>query len=606
MSRLIDAMPVRDEERNKAPTGRPVPVRDFVGKFFLLGLLALAGYKKSYRANAPSRTQEGEAVNRLLLATTDYDKVVRQIFPTSNKHGNKCLVAWEATCLWDTPDISFPGHAVLTSLVKSESPQADIFLTQASENHKEHKRDRRSLTGRRLERPCRSESDEQVPRTFDAWREHLRSIVAPGTICQWLGLDRFNDIDLDVVARSEGSVPYIRERKSFSEFYRLFAGGVLSRGDALHVTLERAPLSHLRDPAYLRDRLPDRIEWVPRDPLVTEVEPKIVKRVALMFGFGCDHEEDVGLTTFDNRVRNSGSALRLAAWEAFAGRRDRDGMAYYGDTLENFAKSYLDLVQSVVAKEEDQLKQGDDRASVFGEFYVDVDQNGIPRYLVQTSRPKGKADEEQAAKTTAAADVTSLRLESRFSNVGGKDANGVGLNVASGQHDLLLFNYCPRHLGDQDHLLCFPTTLLAVNPLAGAGIELDDSSWSVQPIETIDGGHVTVSPLSDGQVRLVRDDSIPWNGLPKTFEDFVPLVRFARADPGAEFDVVLSARVDNNMRLEDQSNCPDPKEVLEIAAEALKRRCTADGNGRVILRTLRAKIAEDLPQGEDGGGSEVI
>lgn len=560
----------------------PVPVRDFVGKFFLLGLYSLAGYTPT-KMVGDARTPEGNAVNRMLSATTGKN-TVRPIFEPNG-------AIWEATRYWSNEGVGFPGPDVLTSMVRLIDPRAAVFHSQVIPGEiSAGEPDQRSLAGRRFARSADGDGDP-LP-TLD-WCNLLKTILVPATISERLGLHVFNDNNKDLLTNVTEDGGEINLSVNMFEFYTLFVGSVLDYGGRAEVSLERTTLSQAYEIGPRGGTVPNRI--VPSsqdphvdDPHVTKVLPNRLIRVARLFGFGCELCEESDLGKFGDRIGRSSSALRIAAWDAFAGERERDGQRYYGGSLSEFARSYAALVQSAIdaeAKED----QGADRQGILGEFYIERDHAGKIQQLASATGKATAGKRNTGVEEVGEQGVFRIEENPR-SNLGREDANGVSLTIASGQGMLVLFDYCPRHLDDDDNVIVFPTTRLTLEPVVtGPRIVFDYASWMTGTVPTIDGGEVVVGPGLDEQIKLVRRGPANWDGRPKSFEDLQGLIEVLHAEPHAEFVIALSASLNSDIRFEGQSEEPEAAEALKIALDALKLRAQSGGN-RIILKTLRLKV----------------
>ncbi|MFN3325579.1 MAG: hypothetical protein ACK5AZ_18950 [Bryobacteraceae bacterium] len=540
-----------------------------------------------------TRTPEGRAVNRLLLATTTYVDSVRQIFkiPEGLKSGD--FTEWKTTLYWDDPKVGFLPPDVLPSLIRSEDLMASVFQMEAIDTMAESDLHRRSLTGRRL-----GSGSEDFVVALEEWRNRLKSILAPTTICRWLGLSGFNDHGQELIWRpAEGSY-YLKEDSDVIEFYRLFAGATLRHRGVIDATLERTSLSLAHLP---RDRIPGIIEWTPPEPLVTKVEPRTLIRVARMFGFGCELGEEASLKDFETMVRHDNVERRIKAWQAFAGLRSSAKGEYYGDSLAEFSRAYSELVGSVI-EEEGRQRAGAERDTVFGDFYIGAGGRGRDRFLVDTRGTKSAGPSGPSRpRAVGVQGSIAFGLDSKNPGLSDRDADGVELELSGGQGGVVLFNYCPLHLDGNDNLIAFPKSRLKLVPVPGPRLEFDPESWKSGRVGTVDGGSVEFRPVADNQVRLERTGALPWGNSKRSFREDEMLVTISLAEQGAAFDAELSAAV-SNMRLEDQSDEPDPQAVLDIAIQALSLRCKADGEGRIVLKTVRVETVGTL--GEQEGDSE--
>jgi len=480
---------VEDEQTglNRSGQGDPPPVRDFVGKFLLLGIHALAGHLKTDMKHKVTRTREGRAVNRLLLATTTYVDSVRQIFkvPEGLKQGD--FTEWKTTRYWDDPEVGFLGPDILPSLIRSEDLTASVFQMAAIDTMAEPDLRRRSLTGQRL-----GSGSEDVALALEEWRNRLKSILAPTTICRWLGLSGFNDHGQELLWRPEEGAYYLKEDHDVIEFYRLFCGATLRRGSVIDATLERTSLSRADS---RRDRIPGIIDWSPPEPLVTKVEPRTLIRVARMFGFGCHLSEEASLKDFEALVVHDDVKRRIRAWQAFAGKRVYDSREYYGGSLAEFSHAYSELVRSVI-EEEDKQPAGAERDAVFGDFYIGAGGRGRDRFLVDTRGTKNSGASAPPARGQAGdPDAIAFALDPKAADLPDRNANGVELEISGGQGGVVLFNYCPLHLDGRDNLIVFPKSRLKLAPLPGPRLEFDSRSWKSGRVETVDGGCVEFRPV---------------------------------------------------------------------------------------------------------------
>ena len=353
-------------------TQTPLPVRDFVGKFFVLGLFQLAGYAPTGRLKGKEPPEiegwvEGKIVNRVLLKTLGGKRTVRPIFEPKG-------AIWDATRFRGCLDEEFKFSEYLCSIVAMQGPQKVLgdFTEDpeddSSANSESGLDDKRSLTRRRIRRA--SSGAASKPWSAEELANVLRVVLMPGTISDYLGMGKFNDTNKAVLlggktnegdpqggSETQAGPRRINSIKSMREFYSMFIGSVLTRGDETKVSLERTVLGYESAIGKKGDEVPDRIE-APRDQYrVTLVAPKRLLRVARIFGFGCDLPEDTELGWYGDQIKQS-SQLRFEAWKAFAGEQIDEGnsdgkpMKYYGESLADFTRKYAALIQSAIEAQE--------------------------------------------------------------------------------------------------------------------------------------------------------------------------------------------------------------------------------------------------------------
>ena len=199
----------------------------------------------------------------------------------------------------------------------------------------------------------------------------------------------------------------------------------------------------------------------------------------------------------------------------------------------------------------------------------------------------------------------SLHPEPRTSILG-KDANGVSISfpgIGQGMH--LLFDYCPRIYDDNANIIQFPKTVLRLVPsVTGPKVTFDYDTFKRDDVPTIDGGKVSFHPFGDGRVMLHRHGPSAWDRRASSFgNDGVELVNFSKIEPDSEFDAVLEAPLNSNMRFQGQSESPDAKEALKLAMDALKVRCGSDGN-MVTLKSERHRIVRMQYPSSPASGDE--
>jgi hypothetical protein len=112
---------------------------------------------------------------------------------------------------------------------------------------------------------------------------------------------------------------------------------------------------------------------------LTQVETRILLRLALVFGFGCDCDETETLGAWDT-VMSSAAERRQAVWRTFAGHGEPlpDGREMRGSSLQDFAGDYYEFLKI---------------AATSGTGVVHKPRNPIPRHTL-TQRKGGKKLDE--------------------------------------------------------------------------------------------------------------------------------------------------------------------------------------------------------------------
>lgn len=576
---------------NSQPTqaARPVPVRDFVGKFFLLGLYALAGYVPS-TGSRPERSRQGVAVNRLLLKNGGKNKTgtIRQIFCVPKRGPDIDLGAWKAAEKWGKN--GFPAPEILTAMINSQTGSDHTFLEW--DEQQDGRYDTRSFASRRTQKSAEP-NVPLVPLSFSDWCPVLKSFVKPRTICTWLGIPRLNDNNIAVI---QGTPSKLQDSLQTRPFYQFFAGSVVTHNGYPTASLERTTLSNRNSKGCDRMDVPDSISASPDDPRVTDVEPDILFKVARMFGFGCVLASNDDLSTFDNKVKKADKPLRAAAWHAFAGKQIKDGDTYYGSSLADFSEAYAALVQSVITEEED-LGEGDEKDDIFGEFYTET-----PR-AEQGSTNTHTAERNDNGPPQGGGNLV---LRTLYDEVKLPDSYPGVLEIGTAQGNPLLFNYSPHIVDDHAEVFIFPVTLLKITAcdIPDYGIQFDGSSWKSGKVTASDGSDVTFQPLGHNRIKLTRSVDQPWANLEGSFQFLLEIGVVSYADTDAEFEVELYAPATNNMRLYNQSDRPDPEEVIRIALEAFKMRGDVNDRGQITLNKLRIRVDSGTTDNAAEGDSE--
>jgi hypothetical protein len=178
------------------------------------------------------------------------------------------------------------------------------------------------------------------------------------TVGNLVGADGTNLSDISgAFDTTEPSRVLIKHRKN-RQMLRLFSGAQLRGSDGIIGTLERIPLSRIGN-GYDRDHVissskddGDQNDYRRGEALVTEVETRVLLRLATVFGFSCNCDEFAPLSIWDSAMKSDGEPMRQAAWQAFAGDAQAvaGGREMRGRSLADFSEAYLKLLKTAIAE----------------------------------------------------------------------------------------------------------------------------------------------------------------------------------------------------------------------------------------------------------------
>lgn len=520
-----------DVEDDHAEDGGPIVfVRDFAGKAFLLFLYHDLGYWLR-NAGANEAVFGGGA-----------DEIGRSIAPFFRQN----IRSDQYRRLFERP---FFDAAV--AVLKQGAPFShETFLAAV----KSDRDDGSSLTDRRKTAGSPSSWIYQLSTGHLVWMTaaHLLGIPAkPVDKDEDERKDRKKNVGFGT--QEAGGVPI--QKGSNRWMLQLFSGARLRDESGTIGTLERTPASWVAN-GYKRDHVTTEIteslgntdDYTLRRTFLTQVETRILLRLACGFGFGCNCDVTEPLAVWDSTMTSEGDAWQQAAWEAFAGapRSLAGQFELRGGSLAEFSEAYFALLQTA-------------KAGGFGSLYT-----GRP--ITRTTEARRKVNE----KPDQPGDD---RYEELWLKVDYPDTRTPPCPVDYNLHFLGQSNVglqMTATWSPGERRYAFRDLRLNLN---FKGVQeqfrIPEDSWASQPAPMINGGTVNfdfAGFFPDNALPMHLSDVVGLTTYPIFPGRGVELFRFARATESARFEGELHVRAGSLARVDGQDD-DSAKAALRRAVE---------------------------------------
>lgn len=568
---------VPDQNTLRTDANTWIFVQDFVGKFWFLALCVQAAYRStSDQKNNVALGPTAAALDSILKATTRLG-LVKGSNTLSNLLKRDRPLAQAARDhlpeLTDMDDkaVEAGADAFLDLVLGPQEGAGDLLV--------------KSFVGLRW-------SDVGITEKPSDWFEALEAEIAYETVRKLLDLDSRSALSPKGAFRSAQPHWEIVKRKN-APFFRLFGGSTLRTSDGVVPALERVPLSSAQN--FNPDLLYSKLPWSGKDddPLLTQVPTNAVLRTAQSFGFGGGAGERATIEDFDRTLHDSGIDLRVAAWNAFAGRRhdhETNGVVWYGESLKDFAEAYFKFLRAAATS-----------ADTLPVAYYRGDSPSNAQPLV--TAPDTKTRKSTAMRKDAPPPLEDSRkiIEDQI----GQSTRGTIAYTEFAQN-LLQFQFAARYLDNLDDEFVFPVCELRLDAANALGNVAWDGATVVDgDVASRTGGTVKTrvvnqtSTLVDYSFRRQESDTVDRWGAAFHEHEMFGLMRIAEAKRSVKINLRLRARMGEGCLK--RTDGKDSGDALDALQQALRHfvaiaQTEARDTRYVTLKEWEVTFNVDVPE----------